>query len=150
MIEETRLLSLQLLQQALTGVDAEIKLVELEYKSKLEPLYAKRRSLLARAAFAESADDVRSSAPVPKSLQEMILLALSDPNKPWMRTSEIVAVLKEKYGTNMSSNSVSSTLTLLKDKKLIKRHGRLVSLASQSTEEPNGVDAANIDPVKTT
>lgn len=77
-----------------------------------------------------------SSAPSPsdrpQSQREFVLDALCAAPNAWLRTDEIIAVAKSRWGVAISAHSLRPLLTVMKKARQIVRRGRTVALRERA------------------
>jgi hypothetical protein len=70
--------------------------------------------------------------PRPRSQREFVLEILASSESPWLRANEIIRLVKARWGVAIPEPSLRPLLSVMKQKKLIVRHGRLVALKERA------------------
>ena len=70
----------------------------------------------------------------PRSQREFVLDALSQASEPWLRTTDIIAEVKARWGEVIPEMSLRPLLTNLKKSRHITRQGRYVALRERAHE----------------
>lgn len=97
--------------------------------------------LTARPASADSLrghvslESASPSGATPQSQREMVLDALAAAPNPWMRTDEIIALAKGRWGVVMPARSLRPLLTVMKKARQIVRRGRTVALRQRASAD---------------
>lgn len=70
----------------------------------------------------------------PRSQREFVLDALAHAKTPWLKTAEIIAEVKSRWGETIPELSLRPLLSTLKRSNAIVRHGRFVALRERASE----------------
>jgi hypothetical protein len=95
---------------------------------------------------ASSAPDAESDGrqtlrkgPRPRSQREFVLEILASSETPCLRANEIIRQVKARWGVAIPEPSLRPLLSVMKQKKLIVRHGRLVALRERAVNAARAV-----------
>ena len=74
------------------------------------------------------AETISRSQQVPRSQREFVLDALAHSDAAWLKSGEIVAVTKKRWGVTISERSLRPLLSVMKRDGQIVRQGRVLAL----------------------